>query len=68
MKFKVSPELKNLLTRAGWTAAQSFLAVWMVADVNSLKAAAVAGAAAGMSVVKTYVADKAKKMSSGNGQ
>jgi hypothetical protein len=65
MKFKLSPELKNVLTRAGWTAVQSFLAVWMVADVDSLKAAAVAGLAAGLSVVKTYVMEKAKKMSAG---
>lgn len=66
MKFKLSPELHNLLTRAAWTAVQSFLAVWMVADVNSLKAAGVAGAAAGLSVIKTYLMEKAKKKTNGS--
>lgn len=66
MKFNMSPELHNLLTRALWTAVQSFLAVWMVADVDSLKAAGVAGAAAGLSVIKTYLMEKAKKKTSGS--
>ena len=68
MKFKLSPELHNLLSRSAWTAVQSFLAVWMVTDTSSLKAAAVAGAAAGLSVIKTFILEKAtKKVSDGNG-
>ena len=51
--------MRNLIERAGWTAVQAFLAVWVVGDVSSLRAALVAGAAAGLSVVKTYAQQRA---------
>jgi len=50
--------MRNLIERAGWTAVQAFLAVWVVGDVSSLRAALVAGAA-GLSVVKTYAQQRA---------
>lgn len=51
--------MRDMLERAGWTAAEAFLAVIVVTDVNSLKAAAAAGVAAGISVVKTYAKERA---------
>ena len=46
--------MRNVLERAAWTLAQSFLAVFVVSDLASAKAALVAGIAAALSVVKTY--------------
>lgn len=54
---------RDLLERAGWTFVQTALAVVLASgadfvNVSSLKAAAVAGLAAGLSVVKSYAKDK----------
>lgn len=54
---------KDLLERAAWTAAQTFLAVVVAAgtdfvNVATLKAAALAGAAAGLSALKTLLVAK----------
>jgi hypothetical protein len=49
---------KDVAERALWTAVQTFIAVWTVADLESAKAAAVAAIAAGLSVVKGFAATK----------
>ena len=49
---------KDVAERALWTAGQTFIAVWTVADLESAKAAAVAAIAAGLSVVKGFAATK----------
>lgn len=51
--------VRDLLTRAGWTAIQAAVAVLVAAganwvDVNVLKAAGIAGVAAGLSAIKTW--------------
>ena len=51
----------DVLERAGWTFAQAFLGVFVVADLSSAKGAGVAGLAAGVSVLKTFVKDKVAK-------
>ena len=50
--------IKDTLERAAWTFAQSFLGVFVVSDLASVKAAAVAGMAAAISVAKTFVKGK----------
>lgn len=49
---------RDVLERAAWTAAQVFLATWVVTDIQTLQTAAVAAVAAGVSVVKSYFASK----------
>ena len=49
--------MRNMFERAAWTLAQSFLAVFVVSDLASAKAALVAGIAAALSVIKTYAQD-----------
>jgi len=49
---------KDILERAIWTAAQAFLAIYTIGGVDELKSAAAAGVAAGLSVVKGFVATK----------
>ena len=44
---------KDWAERTGWTAAQSFLAIFLVTDLSTLKAAATAGIAAVLAAVKT---------------
>jgi hypothetical protein len=51
-------EFADLAERVLWTAAQAFLAVFVVADVSTAKAAGVAAAAAAVAVVKGFVAQK----------
>ncbi len=48
----MSDQLRDLLERAAWTAVQSALATFAV--TQDIKAIAVAGIAAGLSVLKTY--------------
>jgi hypothetical protein len=55
----MSPYVKDLVERVIVTFAEAFLAVFVVTDVSSAKAAAVAGAAAVLSLVKGIVAKKA---------
>ena len=50
--------LADVAERAAWTAAQAFLAVFLVTDVSTVKAALVAAAGAALSVVKGFVATK----------
>tara|TARA_Y100000310_G_scaffold282922_1_gene304524 strand:+ start:68 stop:232 length:165 start_codon:yes stop_codon:yes gene_type:complete len=50
--------MNNMLERAAWTAAQAFLAVFVISDLASTKAAVVAAVAAALSVLKTFVRDK----------
>ena len=50
--------LTDLLERAAWTFAQSFLGVFVVADLSSAKGA---GLAAAVSVAKTFVKDRVAK-------
>lgn len=50
--------MKNLIERAAWTFVEGFLAVLVVSDLASVEAAAVAGLAAALSVVKTYAKDQ----------
>jgi hypothetical protein len=49
---------KDILERAIWTAAQAFIAVYTVGGVDEIKSAATAAVAAGISVVKGFVATK----------
>ena len=51
-------ELIDLASRAGWTAGETFLATLVLTDVSTWSTAAVAAAAAFLSVVKTYFAQK----------
>jgi hypothetical protein len=48
--------LKDVAERAIATALQTFVALYVVGDMSSLKTAAVAGVAAGLSVLKGVVA------------
>lgn len=50
--------LRDIATRAAWTAAQAFLAVFVIADVSSVRTAALSAAAAGLSVLKGFVSTK----------
>lgn len=50
---------KELLERAAWTFAQAFLAVWIVTDQPLSKQAVIAGLAAGISALKTFVKETA---------
>lgn len=50
--------IKDVVERAFWTAAQTFLAVYTVGGVEEAKAAATAAAAAGLSVIKGFVATR----------
>lgn len=49
---------KDILERALWTAAQTFLAVYTVGSVDELKSAVTAAVAAGISVIKGFAATK----------
>lgn len=49
---------KDIIERAAWTAAQAFLAIYTVGGVDELKSAAAAGVAAGISVIKGFVATR----------
>lgn len=49
---------KDLIERALWTAVQAFIAVYTVGGVDSLKSAAAAALAAGISAVKGIAATK----------
>lgn len=51
-------EFFDLVERVGWTAAQAFLAVFVVTNVSTAKAAGVAAAAAAVAVLKGFVAQK----------
>jgi hypothetical protein len=55
----MSQYVKDLLERVVVTFLGAFLAVFTVTDVNTAKAAAVAGAAAVLSLIKGLVAKKA---------
>lgn len=50
--------LLDIVERCAWTFAQAFLAVFAVTDVSSARAAAVAGAAAVLAVLKGVVASR----------
>jgi hypothetical protein len=47
---------KDIAERALWTAAQAFVAVYTVGGVDTLKSACTAGVAAGISVIKGFMA------------
>jgi len=49
---------RDVVERAAWTAAQAFLAIYTVGGVDELKAAATAGVAAAISVLKGFVATR----------
>lgn len=49
---------KDIIERAIWTAAQAFVAVYTVGGIDELKSAATAAVAAGISVIKGFVATK----------
>ena len=49
---------KDIIERAIWTAAQAFIAVYTVGGVDELKSAATAAVAAGISVLKGFMATK----------
>ncbi len=50
--------LKDIAARAAWTFAQAFLAVFVVADLSTVRGAALAGTAAVVSLIKGVVATK----------
>lgn len=49
---------KDILERALWTAAQAFIAAYTVGGIDQVKSAAAAAVAAGISVIKGFVATK----------
>jgi len=49
---------KDIVERAFWTAVQTFIAIYTIGGVDELKSAATAAAAAGLSVLKGFVATK----------
>jgi len=51
-------KMSNLLERAVWTFVQAFASVFVVSDLSTSKGAAVAGAAAVLSVLKTVARDR----------
>lgn len=51
-------ELVDIGERASWTAAQAFLAVFTVGDVDTARSAAIAAVAAILSVLKGWVGTK----------
>ena len=55
-KFSVT----NWLERTLWTASQSFLAIFVVTDLSTLKSAATAGGAALLSAIKTLAQERLK--------
>jgi hypothetical protein len=57
----MSQYVKDLLERVVVTFLGAFLSVFVVTDVNSAKAAAVAGAAAVLSLIKGLVAKQVKQ-------
>tara|TARA_R100001163_G_scaffold65759_1_gene64570 strand:- start:4962 stop:5150 length:189 start_codon:yes stop_codon:yes gene_type:complete len=46
--------------RTAWTAVQSFLAIFVITDISTLRTAAVAGAAALLSAVKSLAQERLK--------
>lgn len=50
--------IKDIVERAVWTAVQTFVAVYTVGGVEEAKAAGVAAASAGLSVIKGFAATK----------
>lgn len=50
--------MNDLLERAAWTFAQAFLALFVIGDMSTLKVALVGGAAAALSVIKTYAKER----------
>lgn len=48
--------LKDIAERALWTAAQAFIAVYTVGGVDTVKSATTAALAAGISVIKGFMA------------
>ena len=50
----VVDSMMDLIERAGWTFAQAFLAVFVIGDQATVKVALMAGAAAALSVLKSY--------------
>ena len=50
--------MSDILERAAWTFVQAFLAVYVIGDQTTLKVAALGGAAAALSVVKSYAKDR----------
>ena len=55
----------DIVERAAWTFAQAFLAVFSVADLATARAAAVAGVAAAISVLKGVVATQVGNSNAG---
>jgi len=50
--------VSDILERAAWTFVQAFLAVYVIGDQTTLKVATIGGAAAALSVVKSYAKDR----------
>ena len=50
--------MSDILERAAWTFVQAFLAVYVIGDQTTLKVAAISGAAAALSAVKSYAKDR----------
>lgn len=50
----------DMAERAAWTFVEAFLAVFVIGDLATLETAVVAGAAAALSVVKTFAASRIK--------
>ena len=50
--------MNNIIERAAWTFVQAFASVFVVSDLSTAKGALVAGAAAGLSVLKTVARDR----------
>lgn len=58
----MSDELRDLVERAAWTFVQAALAVLVVGDTATYKAALVAGVAAVLSIVKTHAQHRVRRL------
>lgn len=56
--MSIKTDLTDLAERVGWTFAETFLAVYVITDVSTIRMAAVAGLAAAIVPVKEFVKRK----------
>tara|TARA_R100001463_G_scaffold108510_1_gene163046 strand:- start:671 stop:862 length:192 start_codon:yes stop_codon:yes gene_type:complete len=55
---RVPFNFKDWCERACWTAVQSFLAVFVVSDLSTVRSAVIAGVAAGVSAIKSLAKER----------
>lgn len=55
----IKTEVRDVAERAGWTFAETLLAVWVLSDLTTIRTAAISAAAAALVPIKDWV--KAKR-------